>query len=92
MPDVMFMSTIQIVVENGNKTVDNPLYQYTYHSFPLNSTEFPSGSGDGGDYWLANYSYTVRGLNVIGGIPDIDQSNRWLVGSDLMRNTVCFSV
>jgi tyrosinase len=61
MPDAILQPIIEIVVENGSKTVDNPLYQYTYHNFPLNATEFPSDIGDGRDYLLANYSTPYEG-------------------------------
>jgi len=87
MPDVMTQPTLEIIVEDGNMTVDNPLYQYTFHSFPLNETEFPSDPTSG-DYWLANYSSTVRGVNKMGDPSDFSISNSYLDMSGLMQSTV----
>jgi tyrosinase len=43
MPDVVSQPTVTITTPDGDQQVDNPLFTYKFHQFPLNTTLFPGG-------------------------------------------------
>jgi len=53
MPDVVNQPTVTITTPNGDQDVDNPLFTYKFHQFPMNTTLFPGGG-------LANSPQTWR--------------------------------
>ncbi|KAH8770537.1 hypothetical protein BGZ57DRAFT_437429 [Hyaloscypha finlandica] len=74
MPDVVSQQYVQITTPSGVKTVANPLYQYKFHTFPLNPAYFPASDGP-----LAMDQFTIRGL--------IDDVNLALASGSLMART-----
>lgn len=86
MPAVASQSIVQIVNSKGqNQAVTNPLYQYSFHKFPMNTTWFPPGAADG---WLANNQQTMRGVLTKGGPSNPDLANEYLNYFGLQKATV----
>lgn len=88
MPDVVNQPKVSIVSPTGPQTIDNPLYQYKFHTFPLNPVDFPTDPNVAGDFWLAKYPYTVRGAATQGGPSNVAAANSALQNSQLMSGAV----
>jgi tyrosinase len=88
MPGVVEQPTLNITTGSGNQMVTNPFYQYRFQNFPLDPKLFPADPHKAGDWWLARYNVTVRGAAQRGGPSNPGLANSYLLGSELMKNTV----
>jgi tyrosinase len=83
LPDVVTTPTITITIPSGPTTVKNPLYEYTFQTFPLNETLFPGDK----DARLSTYSRTVRQPDN-DGVSQNGAASSDLAGRSLKKNTV----
>jgi tyrosinase len=89
-PPVVNALNVTITTSSGVRNVSNPLFQYTFQTFPENQAWFPSNSNDG-DGVLASYSQTVRGVSVPGGPGNPALPNSWMNNYPFMSQTVGLS-
>jgi tyrosinase len=76
MPAIVNSPTVEITTPSGVETVPNPLLQYNFQQFPMNSNYFSPTEWDG---WLASYNHTVRNPDSRGeNDSDFNESNGWL--------------
>jgi tyrosinase len=85
MPGVVSQQNVQITTVSGVQTVENPLFQYKFQTFPLNPVYFPSSASDG---FLSNDPYTIRGAVTLGTGDNPSLVNQYLESENLMSNTV----
>ncbi|APA06690.1 hypothetical protein sscle_02g014600 [Sclerotinia sclerotiorum 1980 UF-70] len=81
MPSVVNVATVSIVTPSGATTyVNNPLFRYNFQNKPLNQQQFPPGDSDG---MLAQYNWTVRNPDYLGGQSDFNAANTNLQNAGL---------
>jgi tyrosinase len=94
MPDIVNARNVQITIPSGVvKSLPNPLLTYTFQTFPLNKTYFPTiQSPSDNDYYLARYNHTVRNPDSLGAESDYDAANMVLASDQLQYRTVSTQV
>ncbi|KAH8808502.1 hypothetical protein F5884DRAFT_373546 [Xylogone sp. PMI_703] len=83
-PSVVNQPSVVIQTPYGYQPFANPLYQYQFKSFPLNTTLFPPDAYDGE---LAQYKTTVRSPDKAGGPSNFATANSQLTRDNLKQRT-----
>jgi tyrosinase len=83
--------TVQITGPYGPQTISNPLFQYKFQQFPMNSNLFPNTKSTAYDWYLAQYPQTVRDPDSIGAGSDFNTANTALGKFPYKSYIVCSS-